>query len=194
MELQQPVRSLDDVAALSGPDRALLARWLADTNPHDDLKLLSRLGRVASLVLLFGGAILLVPWVGVLFAALPDHHSAHQWRIAWGGFDVALTLAFATTALLGWRRLQLVTTSLVVLGVLLLCDAWFDVTLSWGTSEQAASILSAAILEVPVAIISIVLAHRVLRETAHYIWHLEGCDDPVPALWRLRLLWAGPQR
>lgn len=135
----------------------------------------------------FGGVVLLIPWVAVLATSLPDHHSADQWRLAWSGFDVALTLACAFAALTGWRR-QIVITALTVLGVLLVCDAWFDITLSWGTSEQTTSILSAVVVEIPVAIIAFALAHRLLRETVHYVWHLEGRDHPVPPLWRVPII------
>jgi hypothetical protein len=101
------------------------------------------------------------------------------------GSDVALTLAFAFRAYLGWRRRQIAITALTVLGVLLLCDAWFDITLSWGSSEQTASLLTAIVGEMPVAIVAFWLAHRFLRETVHYVWYLEGGEHPVPPLRRL---------
>ena len=44
---------------------------------------------------------------------------------------------------------QLVITALIVTGTLLLCDAWFDVTLSWGSNEQLSSILAALLVEIP---------------------------------------------
>ena len=135
-----------------------------------------------------GGAVLLIPWIAELATTLPDQHSAHQWRLAWSGFDVALTIVFAVTAFVGWRRRQITITALTVLGVLLLCDAWFDLTLSWGTSEQTASILTALFAEIPVAILAFLLAHQLLRETIHYLWHLEGRDHPVPPLHTLPIV------
>jgi len=165
----------------------LLARWLANSARCDDIAFSRSRPRVA-VVMSIGGVLLLIPWIGLLATTLPDHHSAHQWRLAWSGFDVALVLAFAFTALAGLRRRQIAITALTVLGVLLLCDAWFDVTLSWGTSEQTASILSAIFAEIPVAIIAFALAHRLLRETVHYVWHLEGREHPVPPLRRLPII------
>jgi len=185
--LQRPVASVDDVEALSPPDRLLLARWLAHSTQCDDI-VLSRARRRVGLAMSVGGAVLLVPWVAQLAMTLPDHHSAHQWRLAWSGFDVALTLAFAFTAFTGWRRRQIVITALTVLGVLLLCDAWFDLTLSWGTSEQTASIFTAVFAEVPVAILAFAIAHGLLRETVHYVWHLEGREHPIPPLRRLPII------
>jgi uncharacterized membrane protein HdeD (DUF308 family) len=188
LELLRPVASSGDVAALSPRDRSLLARWLANSTQCDDIGLLSRARRRAALAVMVGGAVFLIPWIAELMATLPDHHSSHQWRLAWAGFDVALTLAFAFVAFAGWRRRQIAITALTVLGVLLLCDAWFDITLSWGTGEQTVSILSALFAEIPVAILAIVLAHRLLRETVHYLWHLEGREHPVPPLRRLPII------
>src|SRR5262249_33460636 len=155
------------------------ARWLAHTNQRHDLPH-SRERRFIGLALTVGGAVLLIPWVAELATTLPDHHSSHQWRLAWTGFDVALPLAFACTPVLGWRRRQLVTTALTVLGVLLLCDAWFDITLSWGSREQTASVATAIVAEIPVAIFAFWLAQRLLRETVRYVWHLEGREPPAP--------------
>jgi hypothetical protein len=185
--LVRPVSAREDVETLSSQDRSLLARWLADSAECEDI-VVSRLRRRVGLVVTVGGVVLLIPWVSQLATTLPDHHSAHQWRIAWTGFDVALTLAFAFAAVAGWRRRQITISALTVLGVLLLCDAWFDITLSWGTNEQTVSILTAFLAEIPAAVIAFVLAHRLLRETVHYVWHLEGREHPVPPLRQLPII------
>jgi hypothetical protein len=185
--LARPVASAVDVEELSARDRSLLSRWLADSTQCDDI-VVSRGRWRAGLAVTVGGVVLLIPWMTELWATLPDHHSSHQWRLAWSGFDVALALAFAFAAFAGWRHRQIAISALTVLGVLLFCDAWFDVTLSWGTSEQTASILAALLAEVPVAILMMALAHRLLRETMHYVWHLEGREHPVPALHRLPIV------
>ena len=39
-----------------------------------------------------------------------------------------------------------------------------------------------------VALLAFVFAHRLLRETVHYVWHLEGRDHPVPPLWRIPII------
>jgi hypothetical protein len=185
--LGQSIASAADVEALSPHDRSLLARWLAHSTQCDDI-VLSRARRRAGLALTFGGALLLIPWIAELSTTLPDQHSSHQWRLAWSGFDVALTFAFAFAAFAGWRRRQIAITALTVLGVLLFCDAWFDITLSWGTSEQTASILTAVLAELPAAMLAFTLAHRLLRETVHYVWHLEGREHPIPPLRRFPLV------
>ena len=185
--LQRPIVSADEVRALSPRDRSLLARWLAHSTQCDDI-VVSRARRRLGLVMTVGGVVLLIPWIADLATTLPDHHSAHQWRLAWSGFDAALALVFAFAAFSGWRRRQIVITALTMLGVLLLCDAWFDTTLSWGTREQTASIVTAVVAEVPVALAAFWLAHRLLRETVHYVWHLEGREHPVPPLRRLPII------
>jgi len=162
LALQRPIASADDIEALSSRERLLLAGWLAHSTQCDDIAFSSARRRVG-LAMSVGGVVLLIPWIAGLATTLPDQHSAHQWRLAWSGFDAALTLAFAFTAYLGWRRRQIAITALTVLGVLLMCDAWFDVTLSWGTSEQTASVLSALFAEIPVAVVTFALAHRLLR-------------------------------
>jgi len=191
--LLRPVARADDVGALSPGDRSLLAGWLAHSAQCDDRNLPWPARRRAVLPVMVGGVIFLIPWLAVLLTTLPSHHSSHQWRLAWSGFDVALTLAFAFAAFVGWRRRQILTSALTVLGVLLLCDAWFDITLSWDTSEQAASIVTALFAEVPFALFTFWLAHRLLRETMHYIWHLEGREHPVPPLHRLPLIFVPPE-
>ncbi len=113
--LVRPVSAREDVETLSSQDRSLLARWLADSAECEDV-VVSRLRRRVGLVVTVGGVVLLVPWVSELATTLPDHHSAHQWRIAWTGFDVALTLAFALTAIAGWRRRQITISALTVSG------------------------------------------------------------------------------
>jgi hypothetical protein len=186
--LPRPVASVDDVGALSPRERSMLARWLAQSAQCDDISLPRPARRRAALGVLVGGVIFLIPWTAELSTTLPNHHSSDQWRLAWSGFDVALALAFAFAAFLGWRRRQVVTTALTVLGVLLLCDAWFDSTLSWGSSEQTVSVVTALFAEVPVAILTFWLVHRLLRETVQYIWHLEGREHPVPPLRRLPII------
>jgi hypothetical protein len=189
-ELSTPVRSEADVSALSEEDRASLAHWLTDAMSRAAPGQVARMRRRVMLLVMTGAAVGLVPWIGVLSSTLPSRHDSDQWRLAWTGFDSALVLAFAATAWAGWRNRQVVITALVVLGTLLLCDAWFDVTLSWGTSEQTASILTALIAEVPFALVTLLIAHRLLHEVTHYVWHLEGRPDPVIPLHRVPLTFA----
>jgi hypothetical protein len=126
-------------------------------------------------------AVLLIPWIVVLAARLPDNHRAHEWRVAWVGFDIALGLAFAATAWFGWRGRQLVVSALIVTAVLLLCDCWFDVVLSWGGRDQWLAVLG-AFIELPLAAYMLAVHHRLVQALAHQIWHESGRPGEPPPL------------
>jgi hypothetical protein len=131
--------------------------------------------------------VVLAAWIGVLAVTLPPYYRSGNWRGAWVGFDVALFCTFAVTAWAAWRGRQLLIMCLLVLATLLLADAWFDVTLDVRTSGFMASLLSALLVEIPLAVIAIVGARRLLRLTIGQIMKREGLSGPVPPLWRIPL-------
>ena len=106
-------------------------------------------------MVIVASCILLAAWIGVLAVTLPRFYHTGSWRGAWVGFDVALLAAFAATGWAAWRRRQLLIISLVVLATLLLCDAWFDVVLDVRTAGFFASLLSALLVELPLAMLAI---------------------------------------
>src|SRR5215467_8859021 len=110
-----------------------------------------RLVIAASLI----GTLVLAVWIGVLEVKLPRYYRAGGWRAAWVGFDIALLLVFAATAWAAWRRRQILIVCLMVLATLLVCDAWFDTTLDWGTKGFTLSLLSALLLELPLAVVPV---------------------------------------
>src|SRR6266702_7117131 len=114
----------------------------------------------AVLVFIVAGCIVLAAWIGVLAVTLPRFYHTGTWRGAWVGFDVALLAAFAATGWTAWRRRQLLIVCLVVLATLLLCDAWFAVVLDVSSSGFVASLLSAVLVEVPLAVLAILMARR----------------------------------
>jgi len=142
----------------------------------------------AMLVFIVASCIMLAAWIGVLAVTLPMFYHTGTWRGAWVGFDAALLAAFAATGWTAWRRRQLLIVSLVVLATLLLCDAWFDVVLDVATSGFVASLLSAVLVEVPLAVLAILMARRLLRLTIGQIMRYEGLTGPVPPLWQIPLL------
>ncbi len=80
---------------------------------------------------LFGlAALLLVPWVVLLVAALPSAHRAAHWDIAWAGFDVWLALLLLTVAVAAWRRSPWLEGAATATATLLFVDAWFDLLTS----------------------------------------------------------------
>ena len=76
-------------------------------------------------------------------------------------------------------------------GTLLVCDAWFDLALDYGSSDFTMSVLSALLAEFPLAFIMFAAARRLIRVTVHTVMQLSGFTDPVPPLWRVPLLAAG---
>ncbi len=178
----------EELAKLSAAERRTLLRTLValeqDATPPPG----SSWKWDAVLVFIVAGCIVLAAWIGVLAVTLPRFYHTGTWRGAWVGFDVALLAAFAATGWTAWRRRQLLIISLVVLASLLLCDAWFDVVLDVRTPGFVASLLSALLVELPLAMLAISMARRLLRLTIGQIMRYEGLTGPVPPLWQVPLL------
>jgi hypothetical protein len=109
--------------------------------------------------------VVLIPWTGYLFGTLPADYTANHWAIAWGGFDVGLAVALASTAILLARRSPLAEVTATVTGTLLVCDAWFDVLTSRGTSAVTQAVVEAVIVELPLA----ALCFWIARNLAHAV-------------------------
>jgi hypothetical protein len=131
--------------------------------------------------------VILAAWIGVLAVTLPRFYRAGDWRGAWVGFDLAELAAFTATAWAAWRGRQVLIMCLLVLATLLLADAWFDVTLDLRTSGFMWSLLSALLIEIPLAVAAILAARRLLRLAIGRIRTREGLVGPVPPLWRIPL-------
>jgi hypothetical protein len=142
----------------------------------------------AILVFIVVSCILLAAWIGVIAVTLPRFYHTGSWRGAWVGFDIGLLAAFAATGWTAWRRRQLLIICLIVLATLLLCDAWFDVVLDVRTSGFLASLLSALLIELPLAMLAIFMARRLLRLTIGQVMRYEGLTGQVPPLWQIPLV------
>ena len=105
-------------------------------------------------------AVVLIPWTLVLAYRLPARHTSHHWDIAWVGFDLALAAALAATGLTIARRSAWAPSAAAVAATLLFCDAWFDIVLASGRDEQVEAVLEAALVEIPLAIVLVVLARH----------------------------------
>ncbi len=139
------------------------------------------------LVLIIAGCIVLAGWIGYLAVSLPAFYRTGSWRGAWVGFDLAELAAFSATGWAAWKRRQILIICLIVLATLLLCDAWFDVVLDARTAGFAGSLVSALVIEVPVAVIAVVVARRLLRFAVGEVIRYEGGHGPVPSLWKVPL-------
>ncbi len=107
--------------------------------------------RRLTLELLVLGAVALLGWTVLLGLTLPSTHEVHQWRASWVGFDALLIVSLAATAILGWRRHRAVVMSGLATAVLLICDAWFDVSLDFGSRDIVLSGALAVFVELPMA-------------------------------------------
>lgn len=105
----------------------------------------------------------LVPWTVLLGLRLPSDYRVHAWNATWVGFDVLLLAGFTATAILGWRRHRAVALPALGTGVLLVCDAWFDVSLDIGSSGLWLSAALALFVELPMAGFLFHRAYRVLQ-------------------------------
>jgi hypothetical protein len=96
-------------------------------------------------------------------------------------------VVIAATAWAAWRRRQVLIVCLIVLAALLCCDAWFDIALDWGTEGFMVSVLSAALVELPLAVVALIGARRLLRLTVGRLELLAGSAGPVPSFWQVPL-------
>lgn len=184
----------DDIVAMSPGQRAQLARWLAEVEPSRPAIAPARIQRRRRLVIAVTAvsAVVLVPWTIWLSVTLPSVVRAREWRTTWVGFDIVLIVALMATAWAGWHRRQIVTGLLIVSATLLTSDAWFDVMLSSGRSVRAGSLLTALVVELPLAAFFFYTAYRLMRATTATIWHLQGRRTALPSFWLLPLLAGQP--
>jgi hypothetical protein len=161
--------------------RDLISRLEKPLSDVIDPALLSRIRRIR-LSLMIGGSMAMVPWLGYLSVTLPGNYVAHNWPFTWIGFDILLVVFMLATAVLGYLRRQLLVLSAFTTGVLLICDAWFDLTTA-GPKDLWLSVITALLVEVPLAIFMIYGALRLLRLTMKRLWLL----SPGTRLWHLPL-------
>jgi len=110
----------------------------------------------------------LVPGIARVFASAPPLHLVAHWRLAWGGFDVALAVLLAATGLALFRRSALAEVLAAMTATLLCCDAWLDVlsSVGHGRSATVAAIGEAAFAELPLAVLFAWVAARFARAVA----------------------------
>jgi hypothetical protein len=142
---------------------------------HDD-RLRYRIG----LALYAGASAFMIAWTVILVRTLPAHYLAGQWRVAWTGFDLALVVMLAAMAWAIWRRRQVALLIMVITATLLLCDAWFDITLSWGGSEEWTSVLTAFGCEIPLAVVMLLRVRSVIVQTGRNEREEERRDRGAP--------------
>ena len=171
------------IAAMSPAERRQLIARLE--MPLDELvpRAVQLRSRRLRLGLMIAGTIALIPWLVFLAITLPSSYVAHNWPATWVGFDMMLIGFMAATVVLGLLRRQLLLLTAFATGVLLICDAWFDV-MTAGPDTVWVSLATALLAELPLAAIMISGALRIIWVTVTRLWLLE----PGMSLWRLPLM------
>jgi hypothetical protein len=126
-------------------------------------------------------AVGLVPWTIMLALTLPAQYHVHSWRVTWVGFDGLLLAAMASTVFFGWRRRAVVIPALTT-AVLLVCDAWFDVSLDFGTPDVWTSAALAAFVELPLAAFLVHRVYSLIRPVLRVLHDLDGQAATYPPL------------
>jgi hypothetical protein len=133
-------------------------------------------------------AAFLLAWIIFLGAALPVQAVAHEWKLAWVGLDVAEAAGLLVVTWAPRRQREMLLPAAIVTSTLLVCDAWFDVIFSWGTSDWRWSVLSAVAVELPLAALLFTAALHMIRTTVAELGARMGVAGPPPALRQLPLL------
>ena len=172
----------EQIAALTPEQRRELVTRLEQ--PLSDLidpMLLARMRRIR-LGLMVLGSVAMIPWLVYLSLTLPDNYVAHNWPLTWIGFDILLATFMVATAVFGYLRRQVLMFAAFTSGVLLICDAWFDL-MTAGPNDIRLSVITALGIELPLAIFMITGALRIMRLTMMRLWRL----DPGMSLLQLPL-------
>lgn len=172
----------EQISDLSESQRRELIRRLS--RPTDELMpppgALRRI-RTFRLTMLTAAAVALVPWTVYLAMTLPAHYEVGLWSVAWVGFDTILIVLLAATAILGRLHRQLMIPTAFASGVLLLCDAWFDVLLT-DAPDRWLSVASLAV-ELPIAVFLVAGPLHMMRIMSARMW----MADPRTPLWKIPL-------
>jgi hypothetical protein len=154
----------EELLALTPAERSDLSRRLADLVAPGPVPepALAR-GRHRFVVVLTVSCVVLVPWIIVLAVTLPHRYVASHWTVTWVGFDLALLISLAATAVLAWLGRQVMIVACFITATLLVCDAWFDVTTSSSWRDTTLSIADAVMVELPLAALLAWVGFKLMR-------------------------------
>jgi hypothetical protein len=172
----------EQIEALSPQQRReLITRLEKPLSDLEDPEVLARMRRIR-LSLIVGGLIVMIPWIGYLAVTLPQKYVAHNWPVTWIGFDILLLGFMAATAVLGFLRRQLIVLTGFTTGVLLICDGWFDL-MTAKPEDAAVSVVTAMLIQAPMAYLLISGALRIMRLTWLRLWL-----HPEMRVWQVPLM------
>jgi hypothetical protein len=177
-----------ELRRLTPEERRHLARTLAAIDrPHPLMDPRLRRRRRFGLMFMTACCIALACWIAILIQTLPSRYTASHWQAAWVGLDIAELAGFAATAWAAWHQRQVVIFFMIITGTLLVCDAWFDLALDYGSRGFTMSLVSALLAELPLAFLLFNSARRLVRVTIATMLQVGGAAGPVPPLWRIPL-------
>lgn len=176
----------EQLQELTPAERADLARRLAAMVTTPMVTPAIRRRRHRFIVMMTTACVLLIPWTAGLAVTLPRHYVAGHWRSTWVGFDVVLGFCLAATSLLAWHARQAVILACFITATLLTCDAWFDVTTASTGRDTLISVLSALLVELPLAGMLVGVGLRLLRFAVARARTLSGLEGPT-SLWGMPL-------
>ena len=122
-----------------------------------DLAAVSRRARWAGPVFAVLAA-LMVPWTIYLAVSLPSEQRAAHYDLAWAGFDVGLFAVLVWAAWSAATRSRWLAVAASLNAGFLVIDAWFDVVTAPDRRELMMALASAALIELPLAAVSVWLA------------------------------------
>ena len=138
--------------------------------------------------LFLAAAVALVPWTIFLGLSLPPKYDAGHWNLLWTGFDVALVCVLSYAAWAAWFRRQILASTVVAAGTLLISDAWFDIITSIGHRDQWLTLLTGFGGELPLALFFFWLYRRVVLHTLAVVHEQLGAGPPPRRLRDARIL------
>ncbi len=109
---------------------------------------------------------------------LPPKYVTSRWRGTSVGFDIALVSALAATAWLAWRRYQAAVVAALIVVTLLTTDAWFDIMTSSSNSDLLFSILTALVVELPMAALLFLVGYCLLAVASRPTREASGEKPP----------------
>ena len=122
-----------------------------------DLAAVSRRARWAGPVFAVLAA-LMVPWTAYLAVSLPSEQRTAHYDLAWAGFDVGLFAVLVWAAWSAATRSRWLAVAASLNAGFLVVDAWFDVVTAPDRRELMMALASAALIELPLAVVSVWLA------------------------------------
>jgi hypothetical protein len=177
-----------ELRRLTPDERRQLARALtAIDRPHPLMDPRLRRRRWFGMMFMTVCCIGLACWIAILILTLPGRYTSSDWQAAWVGLDIAELAGFAATAWAAWHQRQIVIFCMIITGTLLVCDAWFDLALDYGSPGFTTSLVSALVVELPLAFLLFNSARRLVRVTIATMMQIAGAAGPVPPLWRIPL-------